>query len=278
MDTLVLLSVPLALLVAFAVGVIFWAFISQLRFLSFFEGRSDAPPRLGFVGWVEFLSRTLQGAYKLLWWFFRAAFQAGMRIPNPSHGRPVLCIHGLFMNSTSMWGIRRRLERCGRPTRAVFMGIPFPTPMRYTKPLMRVIEEMARSFPEEGFDIVAHSIGGVITREVLRRRPELASRIGTIITLGSPHHGTAALRWVRFGPIYRMLSRDSEYLANLPSLAELAPRSSTITVASHHDLVVYPPAAAQMEGSRTVTLETTSHLGLLTERISLDVVAEALGR
>jgi len=277
MRTLLLLLIPVALLLAFGGGVLFWAAFSQIRFLSYFRHQEKRPPALGLRGWLALYWQTLVGGYKLLWWVFRAAFHAGLRQPaGETTGRPVLCVHGLFLNSTCMWGIRRRLEGMGRPTRGVFMGAPLPSPMSYARPLARVMKELAASFPEEGFDVVAHSLGGIMTREVLRRHPELADSVHSIVTLGSPHHGTAVLRWLRHGPIYKMLARDSEYMENLGDFRTLAPASRVTTVAAHHDLVVYPLATAHLAGARQVTLSGVNHLGLTTDSRSFDEVAEAL--
>lgn len=276
MRTLLIALIPVALLTAFGLGVLFWAAISQLRFSSYFRGRERRPPALGVAGWLAFYRRTLTGAYRLLWWAFRAAFQSGLRRPKGTvTGRPVLCIHGLFLNSTSMWGIRRRLERLGRPTRAVFMGVPFPTPLAYAGPLARVMREMAGLSPADGFDVVAHSIGGIMTREVLRRYPHLATHVHRIVTLGSPHHGTAAVRWMKFGPIYEMLRLDSDYLRRLPTFRALAPHTVALTVATQHDLVVYPVDTAHLEGARPLTLTRVSHLGLMTDPRALDEIAKA---
>jgi pimeloyl-ACP methyl ester carboxylesterase len=158
-----------------------------------------------------------------------------------------------------------------------FMGFPLPSPMSYVRPLVRVMRKLADQFPEEGFDIAAHSIGGVMAREVLRQNPELANCVGRIVTLGSPHHGTAVVRWLKFGPVYRMLALHSDYVENLGTFQTLAPRSAATTVGTLHDLVVYPYETCHLEGSHQVTLERISHLGLMTEERALDEVQKALG-
>ena len=180
------------------------------------------------------------------------------------------------MNASCMWGIRQALEAAGRGTRAVSMGVPLPTPMAYAGPLIKVMDEMARMFPDQRFDVVAHSLGGVMVREVLRRRPDLAPRVGRIVTLGSPHRGTAFLRWMRFGPLYRMLSRQSTYLRDLPDFTALAPESVVTTVATQHDLVVYPIEQAFLPGANQVTLEQVSHLGLMVRPEVMEVILTAL--
>ena len=277
MKLLLPLTLPVALLLAFGVGVLFWALVSHIRFESYFKDALTRPSRLGFRGWLSFYGKTLVGAYILLWWSVRAAFQTALRNPDGSiQARPVLCIHGLFMNSTCMWGIRQRLERVGHPTRGVFMGAPLPSPLSYAKPLAKVMRGLAAQFPEEGFDIVAHSIGGVMVREVLRREPELAPSVHRIVTLGSPHQGTAVVRWIKFGPLYNMLALDSEYLQNLDTFQTLAPHSKVTTIGTLNDLVVYPEFVCHLEGSSRVTLDEISHLGLMTNPRALDEVERAL--
>jgi triacylglycerol lipase len=144
--------------------------------------------------------------------------------------------------------------------------------------LTRAMREMADRSPAEGFEIVAHSIGGVMTREVLRRNPDLARSVHRIVTLGSPHHGTAVVRWMRFGPIHAMLSLDSNYLRGLPDFRTLAPHAAVTTLATQHDLVVYPVTVSHLEGAHPVTLNKVSHLGLLTESTALDEIESAFSQ
>lgn len=271
------LLAPIAAVGLFCLGVFFWTALSHLKFDLFHRRETGGPPPMGRGDWVRFYWHTLQGAFLLLWWSIRAVGLAGYRLPRGSEtGRPVLCVHGIFMNSTCMWGIRRALAGAGRGTRAISLGVPLPTPLAYAGPLTRVMAEMAADFPDSGYDVVAHSLGGVMLREVLRRRPELASSVNSVVTLGSPHHGTAFLRWMQFGPLYRMLNRHSTYLAELPTLAELAPDVTATTVATTHDLVVYPTAMAHLEGARQITLERISHLGLMMRPEVMEVLVDSL--
>ena len=287
---LVILLFPFVALALFSLGALFWTAVSHLRWAASYRAENSTPPAMSRHDWIRFYRHTLIGALYLLWWSIRAVGQAGYRPPRGgrtsaagSHSPrsesllpPVLCIHGIFMNASCMWGIRQALEAAGRGTRAVSMGVPLPTPMAYAGPLIKVMDEMARMFPDQRFDVVAHSLGGVMVREVLRRRPDLAPRVGRIVTLGSPHRGTAFLRWMRFGPLYRMLSRQSTYLRDLPDFTALAPESVVTTVATQHDLVVYPIEQAFLPGANQVTLEQVSHLGLMVRPEVMEVILTAL--
>ena len=73
-----------------------------------------------------------------------------------------------------------------------------------------------------------------------------------------------------------MLNRQSTYLRDLPGFAELAPDAIVTTVASRHDLVVYPTEMALLAGSKQITLDEISHLGLMCQPTVMGVVVESL--
>jgi pimeloyl-ACP methyl ester carboxylesterase len=213
----------------------------------------------------------------LCWWFFRCMWQDGLRPPaDGKTGRPVLCIHGFHMNGTSMWGLRRALERRGRPTRALFLGWPYRPATSYAEALTPVMIEMQAALPEEGFDIVAHSMGGLIVRIVLAERPELAGAVGRIVTLGTPHHGTAFLRTIRHGPVYDMMSRESSFLAELPDFRQTVPAADVVTVAAVPDLVVYPVETNHLAEARAINLRREGHSSLLTHPPAIELVAQMI--
>jgi triacylglycerol esterase/lipase EstA (alpha/beta hydrolase family) len=181
------------------------------------------------------------------------------------------------MTGGSLWPIRRALEKRGRPTRAVFLGWPHRRLQAYAPRLAAVLEELAAAFPGEPVDAVAHSMGGLVLRLVAARRPDLARRLGRIVTLGTPHGGTGASERLRIGPEVLEMGIDSEFLASLPDFRSTAPQSAVTTVAAVPDLVVYPAANAHLPGARHVGLPGVSHLGLVTDRRAIAVVLDALG-
>jgi len=268
-----------ALALAWAVSNLLWIGLAHARFAAFHRRRGLAYPPLGLGGWARFYVRTLGAIVVLWWWGARALLAGGLRRPRgaPS-GPPVLCIHGFHMNGSCTWGVRRALERAGHATRAVFLGLPYRPIGAYAAPLARALAALAAVAPAGRVDVVAHSMGGLVLREVLGARPELARAVERIVTLGSPHQGTALLTRFRSGPVYRAMGPESPELAELPDFAASAPAARVVTVASAHDLVVYPVETAHLPGARQVTLAGIGHLGLLTEARVHRLVVEALAR
>lgn len=274
---LYLLAGLVGLLLALPAAQALWLPLTHLRFALYHRRHGDGPPALGAAAHAAYYWRAMVANLVMAWWFVRGFGRDGERAPEvPPCGPPVLCVHGFLRNGSCMWGLRRALERRGRPTRAVSMGRPFRRIERYTPALERALRGLVASHPGERIDVVAHSMGGVILRRVLAEHPDLAAAVGRIVTLGSPHRGTAAVRDVFGAPEYRQLEPGSAFLARLPAFDESAPRSEVTTFATRRDYVVYPVSTSHLPGTREIDLTTVSHPGLITERGVIRRVVEVL--
>lgn len=106
----------------------------------------------------------------------------------------VILVHGLWMPGTEMVLLRRRLRAAGFT----------PAPFRYksvTRSLTdnaEALAEFAQSVPADTLHFVGHSLGGVLTLDMLARH-EL-DRPGRAVCIGSPLRGTfVGARLQRFG-------------------------------------------------------------------------------
>lgn len=176
-------------------------------------------------------------------------------------GPTVVCVHGYTMNGSNFRALRTALFACGRSSRAVSLGWPGRPVAAYAPGLAEALGAV-----EGPLDIVAHSMGGVVLRVVLKAHPEIACRVRRIATLGTPHHGTAGARgWLmRWLPEPSDLHRRSPFLAELPHLTALAPQAEVLTVGGAVDLVVYPPETTMAPGARHLVLPV-GHLGLVVD-------------
>lgn len=251
---------PVALAAFFAVTQARWrAYVRHKRL-------ALAPWRLRDVV-DELVAFARVGAWRLL------AGADALRRPARMTGRPVVCVHGVTQDGTNLWGIRRALEARGRPTLAVSLG-RLGRPVEAYVP--RLLDALRTLDAPDGFDVVAHSMGGVVLRMALAADSALAARVRAVVTLGSPHAGTAALRglprWLELAD----LRRRAPLLTGLPALSALAPHAAIVTVAGHRDAIVYPPEACHEPRARAITLPRVGHAGLLVAPEAVGAVVEAL--
>lgn len=242
------------------------------RFVGYHRHKGLPVPQLGSAAWRN----ELHGLVMLGWWGLRAWFSDGVRTPPAVTGPVVVAIHGYSQNATNMWGVRTALEAIGRPTVGISMLHRWAPLHRYVARVERQLDRLSESLGER-FDIVAHSMGGIVLRMLLDRRPDLRPRIGRVVTLGAPHRGTAAVRG--FGPLalpeMRAMARRSDILESLPPLRDLLPQADLVSVAGTADVIVYPPSTSLDDGTRTILLPDIGHASLLTASSALTAVREA---
>lgn len=266
--TLALLAASPALIIAA------WLSFMFIRRGAYYRYKQIEPPALPARAFLRYGLLEGSAMLTLIWWRVRAALADGRRDPSgPVTGPPVLCVHGITQNGSNLWGIRRALSRRGRSTRAVSLGL-FGRPLAaYVPPLERAFRELAIDAPDGRVDVVAHSMGGVVLRMMLVQHPDLAPHLRRVVTLGSPHAGTAGGRGLPLGGSVRNLGRRSPLLSELPGF----PTSATLTtVAARHDLIVYPQETCHLPGARTIELPDVGHVGLLTREVAITRVVDVL--
>lgn len=106
----------------------------------------------------------------------------------------ILLLHGLHMHAWAMRPLAALLERQGCRT-ALFGYYSVMHGMeRHTAALAAAVE---RHYREGGamLHLVGHSLGGLVLRHFAAERPDLVR--GRIVTLGTPHQGSAAAERLR---------------------------------------------------------------------------------
>ena len=102
---------------------------------------------------------------------------------------PVVLVHGLFgfdrIGTIHYFrGIARHLESLGCHAHAVRLPRVASVPARAAK-LVALVEALGHP----RVDLICHSLGGLDARYALSKLG-LASRVRTLVTIGTPHHGT----------------------------------------------------------------------------------------
>jgi hypothetical protein len=149
--------------------------------------------------------------------------------------------------------------------------------------LRDLLERLQYEHPGVPLDVIAHSQGGVVARQALAADIDpfdpRAPRLGALITLGAPHHGTdvatasAMLRHTTYGPplrslvgahfrrrgvdpdgpAVRQLAETSDFVRQL-NRRRLPKEVRALSIASRHDLVV-PAPRSHLRGADNVVVD-----------------------
>ncbi len=201
-------------------------------------------------------------------------------LPDDGHA-PIVCIHGLSGHRQNFFPLRGLLYLHGR-RRVYSIGYDDAAPLEESaRTLARVVEEIvaANDLGEETrIDLVAHSMGGIVAR-LAAFDPAFRRRIRHLVTLGTPHRGTLAARFMAT-PRTLDLRPDSALFARLDSqLPWPGPPSSPRFTAfwSQSDVFMLPASTATLPGADNRELSNMSHTGYLTRPSALIAIREALG-
>jgi triacylglycerol lipase len=109
------------------------------------------------------------------------------------HHRPVVLVHGILgFDRLKILGRRIDYFR-GVATHLGAMGVPTYTvrmpPLDAVPERARALAAFIEALPHDRVDIVAHSMGGLDARYAVSRLG-LHSRVGALVTVGTPHRGT----------------------------------------------------------------------------------------
>jgi pimeloyl-ACP methyl ester carboxylesterase len=119
----------------------------------------------------------------------------------------VLLLHGLWMGPWVLQPLSRRLQAAGFEVERLGYASVRADP----EACMDVLAERLRRRPAQ--HLVAHSLGGLIALQMLRREPELG--VQRVVCLGSPLCGSrAATGLSRWGWGQQLLGRSADLLRN----------------------------------------------------------------
>lgn len=271
---LALVVLPVLLAVAAAVWTTAFVAFMHVRRVRYARHTNTPLPRRSVLGWLRVWTREIGVLLRVQAWHAWVPWARRPWIPPQSTGHPVLLVHGFTQDGTNFLAMQRRLHARGRITWAMSLGYPPRRVERYVVALSAAIDQAVARFGAP-VDVVAHSMGGVVLRAVLARRPDLVAKVGRVVTLGTPHRGTAASRGIRL-PETVFLGRRSHALHALPSLPDLVGPGSVTSIGSLDDTTVYPEDTTWAGSETHVTLTGIGHAGLLVVDEALAHVERAL--
>lgn len=128
--------------------------------------------------------------------------------------------------------------------------------------------------PEQPFDLVGFSMGGIVSRYYIQRLGGI-DRVQRFITIASPHHGT----WLAYlcdRPGCLQMRPNSAFLQQLNQAAVMLERLNFTSIWTPFDLMIVPAASSQMQVGKNVQVPVLTHAGMITDPTSLEAVVAAL--
>jgi pimeloyl-ACP methyl ester carboxylesterase len=229
------------------------------------------------AAFLEFGACMLLLPFWPLWLLIGASYEAAREGEGTAEGarNPVVLLHGFAMNRTNWIWLGRRLARRGI---GPLYGTSYFSPQsvrRSAEHLARFIERVAAREKSERVDVVAHSLGGVVVRYYIERLGG-AKRVGRVVTIGSPHHGTLIARLGALFPSARETLAGSSFYADLGPLVAREGIAFT-SVWSRADAIIEPPESSSIAPvGEDCVFENLGHLSLLLSPRVLDTIADRL--
>jgi triacylglycerol esterase/lipase EstA (alpha/beta hydrolase family) len=189
----------------------------------------------------------------------------------PGQRRPVLLVHGMYVNGGALMLLRRRLLRAGwQSVHLLDLDFRRGHLSALSDQVAERIEEIRAATGADRVDAVGHSLGGIVVFHTLLRGGAGAS-LGTCIALGAPFHGTRLASFSRL-PLVRQLAPGSPVLKDLVAILEgsaaLPPETRLVSIWSTYDNIILPTESPVLPepAVRNARVDFIGHLSLLFSR------------
>jgi len=200
-----------------------------------------------------------------------------MRDPRPAPAElPVLLLHGVGCNAGVWTGFRRYLDSHGMgPVYALSNGPPLAPIAHFATQLAARIDAILAATGATQVILVAHSMGGLVAREYLRRHGGACVR--RLITVGTPHHGSLHA-WMMAGAALSDLRPRSDFLSRLNATGDHAAGVPVVSLWSWHDSMVTPQTSARLDWADNIVVAGIAHNALLNNRGVWALLADQIAK
>ncbi len=138
-----------------------------------------------------------------------------------------------------------------------------------------ILTECAEEAPGHRVDIIAHSAGGLVARHFIKFLGG-GKRVHSLVTLGTPHHGTYTSALFPLNTVARQTLPGSEFLRQLNTGVDTREPVHYTSLWSRTDGVVIPSWSGRLKGARNVEVKFLTHWGYLWDRNVYGALREAI--
>ena len=210
---------------------------------------------------TEFLSSMLSSSWTMAFCAF-----SKRKVNNPV-GLPVLLVHGYGCNSGYWHAMSKALSAARISHHAVTLEPVFGSIDDYLPALHQAIAELLDSSTSNRLILIGHSMGGLVCRAYLRNFG--STSVAKVITIGSPHHGTALAKSGIGKNVQQMAmnvtcgnAESSTWLRQLGESETAVTRALITSIYSHHDNIIAPQQSAHLDGAINISLDAIGHVTL----------------
>ena len=169
---------------------------------------------------------------------------------------PLVLVHGLGGNRGAWLPLRTFMKLHGHK-RIYAFGYEKGTIEQHAVGLKQFIMDILETTGEKQVDIVAHSLGGIVSRYAIQRLG-ISAKVRTLVTLATPHGGTYAATYANT-PLTKPLRPESEMIRDLNSDGLSGHKVHFITISSDQDVYVLPHEMMMHSDAENVFIEKISH-------------------
>ncbi|MGZ3239005.1 MAG: esterase/lipase family protein [Burkholderiaceae bacterium] len=250
----------------------FWAWI--------YRSETPAEHRINFSQGVklfvsEFKATILTSSRSMPFWVF-SKYTA-----KNSSALPVLLIHGYICNSGQWQILSQRMSVNGITHHAIDLEPVLGDIESYVPIVHQAIDMLCNETGSNKIIVVAHSMGGLAARAYMKVHG--STHIAKIITLGTPHHGTALAsfgkgensRQMRWRPNAKQ-GISSDWLRQLAKDENQSDYGLIVSIYSHHDNIIAPQTSSHLVGARNIAFHGIGHVALLFDTSIQEKVIEEI--
>jgi triacylglycerol lipase len=198
-------------------------------------------------------------------------------------GTPILLVHGIADNRSVFAILGRALRKRGF---GVVYALNYSVLTALTgdvrsaaRELGREVERICEATSSDHVHVVGHSLGGLVARYYVQQLGGDA-RVHTLVTLGTPHHGTMAA-YLLPTPVLRQLRPDSDLVSELAAPSPGC-RTRFFAIWSELDQLIVPQRNARLDHPDLLVTNLRfgdlGHLSLSVDPRAIHAVATTLAR
>jgi pimeloyl-ACP methyl ester carboxylesterase len=178
----------------------------------------------------------------------------------------VYIIPGFFSKKIHYQKLASKLREVGLAVEIVDLGMNVRD-LNYSAQKVLGIFEISN----EKIDIIAHSYGGLIFKQLLLNNPDIGKRIKSVSFVAVPHHGSWAALLVPILPAARNMIPFSE---KLKKNAEVVLPDNTTNFLPEKEIKIWPKKSSRLEGVAEVVIPCTDHDSIINNEDFFQKVVE----